>query len=102
MDEVKLISWEEWCLRNRRTASTVASVPPGHNPFAEKRSRPKELDKLNEATKDELLTIKGIGPKTATAILENAPYESLKKAEETKGISKKAWNSLFAWINSES
>jgi DNA uptake protein ComE-like DNA-binding protein len=55
--------------------------------------------KLNEATQDEILSIKGVGPKTCEKLLQSRPFANLNDLE-TIGLTPRAVASLTNWIYS--
>jgi len=90
-----VISLEQW-RRNQR--------PPGPwNSAAEvfeeqEYPLPNPIEKLNRATEEQLLEIKGVGSKTAEKILENGPYESLEQTTEKTGLKPKVFDAIALWI----
>jgi len=54
------------------------------------------LTKINEATKEELLEIKGIGPKTADKILQQQPCQNLDELQLVASVKEK----LIKWASS--
>jgi DNA uptake protein ComE-like DNA-binding protein len=53
-----------------------------------------KLEKINEATVEDLCQIKGIGKKIAKKIIENGPYEEISDIPVNRSISEK----LRVWV----
>jgi competence protein ComEA len=49
---------------------------------------------INKGSKQELVTLKGIGAKTADAIIAHRPYKSLKDLMSVKGIGSKKFEKI--------
>lgn len=84
-------SWKDW-----KSGQTVAYVEAGTEPVEEKVG----IDRLNEASVDDLTQIKGIGPKTAEKILESGPFSVLSDVREHIRISDTVFNRLEEWVES--
>jgi DNA uptake protein ComE-like DNA-binding protein len=75
-----LISWNDWKENGpvgceaRRQVEQMNEAIDSFDPF----------QKLNEATEEKLLSIKGIGPKSLKKILEVRPISSLDKLKQAK------------------
>lgn len=80
--------WREW--REEGKAPEVESEPE-----PETKVDP-TLTKMNEATKEELLEIKGIGPKTADKILQQQPCQNLDELQLVASVKEK----LIKWASS--
>jgi len=82
-----LKSWKEW-REEEGEAPEVESEPQSEvDPT---------LTKINEATKEELLEIKGIGPKTADKILQQQPCQNLDELQLVASVKEK----LIKWASS--
>lgn len=54
---------------------------------------------INKGSKQELITLKGIGIKTADAIIAHRPFKTLKELMEVKGIGIKKFEKIKAEIS---
>lgn len=60
---------------------------------AETRGHSKKID-LNTATRDELLTLKGVGPATADAIIARRPFGKVEELKDVPGIGDVRWGEI--------
>jgi competence protein ComEA len=54
---------------------------------------------INNATLEELTTLKGVGPATASKIIENRPYNTLEDLLKVSGIGQTTYNNLITYIS---
>lgn len=81
-------SLEDIPLQNSITPELLVYVPfQGDNKIS-----------LNYATKEELQTIKGIGPKKAEAIIEGRPYTCIEDLMNVSGIGEKTYRNLRVYF----
>lgn len=84
-----LLSWRDW---------KEGNLPEPYEPPLETLSL-SPVDKLNEATADQLQTIKGIGPKMAEKILSQAPYKNVEALQEI--LNGPLYSRVECWLSSK-
>mgnify|MGYP006424963057 CR=1 FL=1 len=80
-DAEKIVALRAEQRNEERELKDIASAAAGRAPGSK--------INLNEASKDALMLLQGIGPKTADRIIANRPYLNMKELDRVKGIGKK-------------
>lgn len=99
-----------WRLKNRETRRSVPRsplplTPPAVDPSEELAAvdEPQaDLINVNEASKADLVSLPGIGPASADAIIRNRPYESVEEMIEKASLTRLDENDVAIITNSVS
>lgn len=92
-----LLSWEDY--KGGRRSPAPEKTENENEPVSPNGTRVSVCKRINEATQDDLLAIKGIGPKTCEKILQSRPFNHLNDLESI-GLSPRAVGSLTNWTSS--
>ena len=68
--------------------------PPATTPAPKPADKPAELIDINTATKDQLMTLKGIGEARSDAIIKGRPYRAKNELVDKKIITQAVYNDI--------